>query len=74
MHKKTQSHSHKGLSIWSIGGSIFAMFFGAGNVVFPLALGHHFYYHTSYACLGMILTTVLTPLLGLFAMMLYSGN
>lgn len=74
MHKKTQSHSHKGFSIWSIGGSIFAMFFGAGNVVFPLALGHHFYYYTSYACLGMILTAVLTPLLGLFAMMLYSGN
>ena len=74
MHKKTQSHSHKGLSVWSIGGSIFAMFFGAGNVVFPLALGHHFYHHTSYACLGMILTAVLTPLLGLFAMMLYSGD
>ncbi|MBQ8498951.1 branched-chain amino acid transport system II carrier protein [Chlamydia sp.] len=74
MHRKTHSHSHKGLSIWSIGGSIFAMFFGAGNVVFPLALGHHFYHYTSYACLGMILTAVLTPLLGLFAMMLYSGD
>lgn len=74
MHKKTQSPSQEGFSIWSIGGSIFAMFFGAGNVVFPLALGHHFYHHTSYACLGMMLTAVLTPLLGLFAMMLYSGD
>ncbi|EPP34562.1 branched-chain amino acid transport system II carrier protein [Chlamydia ibidis] len=66
--------STKGLSVWSVGGSIFAMFFGAGNIVFPLALGYHFHNHPWLACFGMTITAVVVPLLGLFAMLLYSGN
>ncbi len=62
------------LSIWSIGGSVFAMFFGAGNVVFPLALGCRCHAHPIWASFGMILTAVCVPLLGLFAMLLYSGD
>lgn len=73
MNKKAQTLSHQ-LSVWSIGGSIFAMFFGAGNIVFPLALGCQYHSHPGMACLGMIITAVVVPLLGLFVMLLYSGN
>ncbi|QVE49453.1 branched-chain amino acid transport system II carrier protein [Chlamydia crocodili] len=66
--------SKKELSVWSIGGSIFAMFFGAGNIVFPLALGYHYHSHPWFACFGMMLTAVCVPLLGLFSMLLYSGD
>ncbi|WP_201456408.1 branched-chain amino acid transport system II carrier protein [Chlamydia sp. 17-3921] len=65
---------NKGPSFLSIGGSIFAMFFGAGNIVFPLALGYHCHAHPWFACFGMILTAVCVPLLGLLSMLLYSGD
>ncbi len=69
-----RASSKKELSVWSIGGSIFAMFFGAGNIVFPLALGYHYHPHPWFACFGMILSAVCVPLLGLFSMLLYSGD
>lgn len=65
--------AHK-LSVWSIGGSIFAMFFGAGNIVFPLVLGCRYYTHPWIAGLGMMITAVCVPLLGLFSALLYSGD
>ncbi|ANH78633.1 branched-chain amino acid transport system II carrier protein [Candidatus Chlamydia sanziniae] len=75
--KKKSAHkkkSNKKLSTWSIGGSIFAMFFGAGNIVFPLALGFHYNAHPWFAYFGMILTAVCVPLIGLISMLLYSGD
>ncbi|AAF38808.1 branched-chain amino acid transporter [Chlamydia pneumoniae TW-183] len=75
--KKNASHKtndKKSLSIWSIGGSIFAMFFGAGNIVFPLALGYHYNAHPWSAYFGMMLTAVCVPLLGLVSMLFYSGD
>lgn len=76
MNRNTSNRasSKQELSVWSIGGSIFAMFFGAGNIVFPLALGYHYHSHPWFACFGMMLTAVCVPLLGLFSMLLYSGN
>ncbi|ETR79560.1 Branched-chain amino acid transport system carrier protein, partial [Chlamydia pneumoniae B21] len=53
-----KTNDKKSLSIWSIGGSIFAMFFGAGNIVFPLALGYHYNAHPWSAYFGMMLTAV----------------
>ncbi|WP_348663315.1 branched-chain amino acid transport system II carrier protein [Chlamydia vaughanii] len=73
-HASNRASSTKGLSVWSIGGSIFAMFFGAGNIVFPLALGYHYHSHPWFACLGMIITAVCVPLLGLVSMLLYVGD
>lgn len=64
----------KPISILAIGGSIFMMFFGAGNIVFPLALGYQFHNHPWLACFGMLLTAVLVPLAGLVAMLLYAGD
>jgi LIVCS family branched-chain amino acid:cation transporter len=53
---------------------MFSMFFGAGNVVFPLALGQHAQDHNIYAIMGLIITAVGVPFLGLIAMTLFDGN
>lgn len=59
---------------WSTGLAMFSMFFGAGNIVFPLALGQYTQDKNAYGILGLILTAVCVPLLGLLAMMLFDGN
>lgn len=77
MNKRTSKRedlSTRKLSVWSIGGSIFAMFFGAGNIVFPLVIGCRYHTHPWIAGFGMLITAVCVPLLGLFSMLLYSGN
>lgn len=61
-------------AILPTGLAIFAMFFGAGNIVFPLALGQFALDKNFYGILGLILTAVLVPLTGLLAMILYEGN
>lgn len=75
MSKKSKCKSlEKGASWWSIGASIFAMFFGAGNIIFPLQLGLQNFSHPIIASLGFIVTAVIVPCLGLIAIILYSGN
>ena len=54
--------------------AMFSMFFGAGNVVFPLALGQVSQSHTLYAILGLLFTAVGVPFMGLIAMTLYDGH
>lgn len=54
--------------------AMFSMFFGAGNVVFPLALGQYAQDQNIYAILGLLLTAVGVPFLGLAAMTLFHGN
>jgi LIVCS family branched-chain amino acid:cation transporter len=61
-------------SLWTIGLAMFSMFFGAGNIVFPLAIGQFTQDKNVYAILGMIITAVFVPLAGLFAMILYEGD
>lgn len=56
------------------GFAMFAMFFGAGNIVFPLAMGQHAESMTPWALLGLIITAVGVPFLGLVAMTLYNGD
>jgi LIVCS family branched-chain amino acid:cation transporter len=50
------------------------MFFGAGNLVFPLILGHVSGDTALAAAIGLCITAVLFPLLGCFAMLLFQGN
>ncbi len=64
----------KSSGIWSIGLAMFAMFFGAGNIVFPLAVGLFTQDKNFYGILGMTITAVLVPLAGLLAMMLFEGD
>ncbi|MBL4818063.1 MAG: branched-chain amino acid transport system II carrier protein [Deltaproteobacteria bacterium] len=58
----------------SAGVAMFAMLFGAGNVIFLLALGREAGSMVGWAILGFCLTAVLVPLLGLISMMLYDGD
>ncbi len=76
MQSNTTSLSLKSRSstLISTGLAIFSMFFGAGNIVFPLALGLFTQDKNFTAVLGMLLTAVLVPLMGLFAMLLYEGD
>ncbi|MBA3957671.1 MAG: branched-chain amino acid transport system II carrier protein [Parachlamydiaceae bacterium] len=54
--------------------AMFSMFFGAGNVVFPLALGQYAQDQNLYAILGLLISAVGVPFLGLIAMTLFNGN
>ncbi len=53
---------------------MFSMFFGAGNVVFPLALGQYAQDHNFYAVLGLLITGVMMPFIGLIAVILFQGK
>ena len=52
----------------AIGMMLFALFFGAGNLIFPAALGQHAGSNVGWALLGFVLTGVGLPLLGVAAM------
>jgi len=60
--------------VFSVGFAMFAMFFGAGNLVFPLSVGAHSGDHLALGVLGFALTGVLVPFAGLFAISLYKGD
>lgn len=57
----------------AIGLMLFALFFGAGNLIFPAALGQQAGVNVWWAILGFIITGVGLPLLGVMAMG-YSGS
>jgi len=54
--------------------ALFSMFFGAGNLLFPLLVGKTSGTETSSALVGLSISAVIFPLLGLIAMMLYGGD
>lgn len=54
--------------------ALFAMFFGAGNMIFPLKLGVIAGHHSLVALLGFLIVGVGVPFLGLFAVSLYKGS
>ncbi len=58
----------------AVGFATFAMFFGAGNVVFPLLLGRETGDQAPFAMIGLLLTAVLVPLLGLMGTLLFDGD
>jgi branched-chain amino acid:cation transporter, LIVCS family len=62
------------LLIVSTGFALFSMFFGSGNLVFPLTVGIESGGHFAWAALGICLTGVLVPFLGVIAIMLYQGK
>lgn len=64
----------KQLFVLSTGLALFSMFFGSGNLVFPLLVGQESQGHFLLATLGICLTGVLMPFLGVIAMMLFKGN
>src|SRR5262249_40180536 len=60
--------------ILSTGFALFSMFFGSGNLVFPIVVGTQSDGHYLMAALGILLTGVLVPFLGVLGMMLYQGE
>jgi LIVCS family branched-chain amino acid:cation transporter len=60
--------------VLSTGLAMFSMFFGSGNLVFPLVVGQVSEGHFGLASIGILLTGVLVPFLGILAMLLFNGS
>ena len=60
--------------ILTIGFMMFSIFFGAGNLIFPPALGQAAGSHTLIAMAGFLITGVGLPLLGITAIALQGGR
>lgn len=58
----------------STGFALFSMFFGSGNLVFPITVGQESGGHYLLAALGIIFTGVIIPFLGVLGMTLYKGE
>ncbi len=56
------------------GMAIFSMFFGAGNVAFPLVLGQKFSLAVFWPMVGLLVTAVGIPLLGLWSTISFKGD
>jgi branched-chain amino acid:cation transporter, LIVCS family len=54
--------------------AIFAMFFGSGNLVFPLQIGFAAGSSWIFGFIGLLLTGIFLPFLGLFVIKLHQGN
>ncbi len=61
-------------SIWTTGLALFSMFFGAGNLIFPLLIGQSVGSNAWYAISGLGITAVIVPFLGLAAMVLFEAD
>ncbi len=72
MHE--QALPTKKSSFITTGLALFAMFFGAGNLIFPLMLGKNVGDNLGPAIVGFGLTAVLVPFLGLAAMVLFQAD
>lgn len=57
-----------------VGFSLFTMFFGAGNIVFPLKLGANIEHSPLITLLSFLVTSVGIPFVGVFAIILYKGS
>lgn len=53
---------------------LFGLFFGAGNLIFPVSMGQQAGYHTILAAIGFCITGVGLPLLGIAAMGISESN
>jgi LIVCS family branched-chain amino acid:cation transporter len=60
--------------IFTCGFALFGMFFGAGNLVFPLSIGMNTEGNWIWGLLGLVITGVILPFLGLFAIKLNRGD
>lgn len=64
----------KNLHFFVIGLAMFSMFFGSGNLIFPLHLGQMAESNWMTAYFGFLMTAVIMPFFGVIAMALYRGN
>lgn len=66
--------SNKNSGVIAAGLALFSMFFGAGDLIWPLILGGSSGDKNLFAMLGLLITGVSLPLLGLISMILFGGN
>jgi len=57
----------------SISLAIFCMLFGAGNLIYPLAVGRSAGHLAAFGMIGFFITAILLPLAGLISMILFDG-
>ena len=60
--------------VFLTGLAVFAMFFGAGNLVYPILVGMKSGSHNLLGMCSFILTAVILPVIGLVAMLMFDGN
>ena len=60
--------------LFATGIALFSMFFGAGNLIFPLLVGRAAGSDAPAVLLGLMISAILFPLLGLLSMMFFEGN
>jgi LIVCS family branched-chain amino acid:cation transporter len=60
--------------IIAAGLALFSMFFGAGDLIWPLILGGRAGDHNFFTMMGFLISGVSLPLLGLLSMMLFMGD
>ena len=58
----------------STGLAVFSMLFGAGNLMYPIAVGLSSGENNIYGMLGFTITAVFLPVIGLVAMILFDGD
>jgi len=63
-----------GSKLISTGLAVFSMLFGAGNLMYPIAVGLSSGQNNIYGMLGFTITAVLLPVFGLVAMILFDGD
>jgi LIVCS family branched-chain amino acid:cation transporter len=61
-------------SLLIYGFSMFSMFFGSGNLVFPLIIGLDTQGHWLYGFIGLFVTGIILPFLGLIVVKQHKGN
>ncbi len=61
-------------AVFTGGFAVFAMFFGSGNLVFPLLAGKAAESFFLPSFLGLSLTGIFVPMMGLVGILLYNGN
>ncbi len=64
----------KAYLILTTGFAVFSMFFGSGNLVFPLMLGRLTGTQFDIATIGLLITGIGVPFLGLLGISLYNGS
>lgn len=61
-------------TVLTAGFAVFSMFFGSGNLVFPLVIGVNTAGSGAFSTMGLIVTGVIMPFLGLLGIILFDGD